>query len=348
MNKNERDAIRRLMRHVGDASKGHRIEKRRFVRAKVEGYIIAGIKSDLASNLMRVLFISFGGALLESVVALEKGQIVNLSMHLPLFSRPISIKAKVARVLPGVSSVDNSRSYFHIGVQFLEISRSDNKKLTETVTTLINTGNDFLSKSLNTTIVGNISPEHYYSLLRKKYFNHTIRTLIYLMDSIDRFAFRHSENVVKHVTRIAKKLRLGRYEILKIKIAALMHDLGKFKIEKNILYKTGKLTEREWEKVKRHPIVSAAMMNETGILNEISEVVRHHHARFAGGGYPDAQKIGKEIPFGSRIIAVADSYDAMVTKRVYREKRMTQKEAMYEIERCSGTQFDPRIVTAFT
>jgi putative nucleotidyltransferase with HDIG domain len=183
--------------------------------------------------------------------------------------------------------------------------------------------------------------------MRKKYFNYVIRTLIHIMDDRDKMGYAHSENVVKHAAKIAKALRLSREDILKIKIAALVHDLGKYEIDKAILQKAGKLTKREWAKVKKHPQTSAVIMREIGILREIAELVRHHHERYGGGGYPSPGRKGVEIPLGARIIAVADAYDAMISKRPYRKRRMTRKEAITELKRCAGKQFDPGVVAAF-
>jgi len=344
---NQRKTIGSFIHGIQHHLQGGHVEKRRHVRAKVKGYIIAKIKGDFANNIMRILCISYGGALLESLVALQEGQIMDLNIYLPLFTQPIMVKTRVARVVPATTFLDTPSPCFHIGVEFLELNSDSKAKLIQVVDALIATGNDFSSRDMNLTVVGATSPTEYYSLLRKKYFNHTIRTLIYIMDSIDRFNYRHSENVVKYVTQIGKALRLSSYEVLKIKIAALMHDLGKYKINKRILYKPGKLTKVEWEEVKKHPMISAAILNETGILNEVAEAVKHHHEKFGGGGYPDPDKKGIEIPLTSRIIAVADSYDAMTSERSYRPRCMSRKEAIYEIKRCTGTQFDPKIASVF-
>lgn len=190
-------------------------------------------------------------------------------------------------------------------------------------------------------------PGDQYVLLRRRYFIHTIRTLIYIVDSRGKFSHKHSKNVAKHCIRIAKTLRFKKYDILRIKIAAFFHDLGKYEIDKAILNKPGKLTEEEWQEIRKHPVISAKIVKETGILSEIIEAVRHHHERFDGGGYPDPDKKGSNIPLDSRIIAVADAYDAMVSKRPYRKRALTRREAIMELKRCTGTQFDPQIVDAF-
>ena len=342
----ERKCVKRMVFDAkGSPEAPH--ENRRFIRVQAGGYLIARIKGDDVSNIMRILCISYGGALLESISAFQEGQVIDLDIYVPSCTIPMRAKARVARVSPATFSATGQSSCFHMGVEFLEISRTDNNKLFETVNKLIKTENSFLAEGIDSTIAGNTSPARYYSSLRKKYFNHTVRTLIYIMDSIDKSSHKHSENVMRHVTKIARAMRFSKYDILRLKIAALMHDLGKCRIDKAVLSKKGKLTDREWNEIKKHPVSSAVIMNETGIFKEVSNVVRHHHARYKGGGYPDPNIKGIAIPFGSRIIAVADSYDAMVSERKYRKKRMTRNEAKHELERCAGTQFDPRAVAAF-
>lgn len=342
----ERKTLEKLFGNIRKDVKKGGIEKRRFFRAKASRFIIARAKKDYANNFMKVLGISFGGALLESTLQFKKEEKIDLVLHLPSYSHPIDVKARVARSVR-TSSTKGPFTRFRIGVEFLEISIADKKKLLDALNTLIVSGNSFLSKNSGVADIGSVNPAHHYASVRKKYFNRTIRVLMYLLDVSDRLSYKHSQNVVKHVTKIAKALGLASCNILKIRIAALMHDLGKCKIDKDILYKSGSLTGEEWAMVKRHPTTGAVIMNASGVLGEVSDIVQHHHARFAGGGYPDPHKKGANIPLGARIIAIADSYDAMISKRPYRRRRMTQKEAIREFERCSGTQFDPQIVSAF-
>lgn len=184
-------------------------------------------------------------------------------------------------------------------------------------------------------------------LSERRDFTYIIRALIRIIDSRDGFARGHSEKVMKYCAKMIKVLRLNKEEAIKIKTAALLHDIGKFSIDNSILYKPGKLTKDEWRIIKRHPLTGANIVKSSGQLNEVVEIIKHHHARFDGGGYPDPHRKGEDIPLGSRIIFVADSYDAMTSKRPYREKSKTKKEAVEEIKRCSGSQFDPKIVSAF-
>jgi len=186
------------------------------------------------------------------------------------------------------------------------------------------------------------------SLLQKRYFSHTIRTLVSIIDHKDIFTRGHSEKVMKYCAKVAKILDIEKDETTKIKIAALLHDIGKFRVDGSILYKPGKLNEVEWREIKKHPLIGAKVLEAAGLLKEIVTIVKHHHARFAGGGYPNSTIRNKDIPLGSRIILVADAFDAMTSQRPYRRDPMNKKEALKELKRCAGSQFDPQVVTAFT
>jgi len=129
-------------------------------------------------------------------------------------------------------------------------------------------------------------------------------------------------------------------------MAGLLHDLGTVGTSKHILNKPGKLTEEEFAKVKEHPPLGSIMiMSEIDTLQRLVPVVRHHHERFDGQGYPDGLA-GDEIPIEARILAVVDAFDAMIHERSYR-KALSWEEATAELERCAGTQFDPAVVEAF-
>jgi HD-GYP domain-containing protein (c-di-GMP phosphodiesterase class II) len=129
-------------------------------------------------------------------------------------------------------------------------------------------------------------------------------------------------------------------------MAGLVHDLGNVGTSKRILNKPGKLTEEEFAKIKEHPpLASIMIMSEIEALQRIVPVVRHHHERFDGQGYPDGLG-GEEIPVEARILAVADAFDAMMHERPYR-KALGREQAIAELKRCAGTQFDPTVVEAF-
>ena len=144
--------------------------------------------------------------------------------------------------------------------------------------------------------------------------------------------------------RIASRLGLDAEQIELIRLATSLHDLGKLSIPEEILRKPDALNDAERLVLERHPRIGFQMLESLGV-DPIADWVLHHHERWDGNGYPDRLR-GEEIPLGARIIFVADAYDAMTSDRVYR-RRLTDEEAVSELVRCAGTQFDPSIVAAF-
>jgi HD-GYP domain-containing protein (c-di-GMP phosphodiesterase class II) len=145
--------------------------------------------------------------------------------------------------------------------------------------------------------------------------------------------------------RLVEELGLSEYERDVIRIVAPVHDLGKLGIPDAILSKPGRLTEEEQRIMQNHSIYGEEIMSRFEVLSDEAKVIRGHHERYDGNGYPD--RVSRmEIPFCSRIIAVADAYDAMVTDRPYR-RAFKKEEAFEEIKRCKNTQFDPDIADAF-
>ena len=155
----------------------------------------------------------------------------------------------------------------------------------------------------------------------------------------------HAARCAQYARALADQLRLPPDEIEAIRVAALLHDLGKIEIPDSILQKPGPLTEKEWELMRQHPDLSHRALAQLGGFHDVLPLVRHHHERFDGAGYPDGLS-GEEIPSGSRIILVIDAFDAMTSDRPYR-RAMPVADAAKELVRCSGSQFDPRMVRAF-
>jgi len=174
----------------------------------------------------------------------------------------------------------------------------------------------------------------------------TLTTLARIIDSSDACRRRHCYKVERHSLIICRKLKLQFREIRIIKIASILHDIGKVGIDINIIKKPAKLNAEEWSQVRLHPDIGNNIVKQTGFLDEIAPTIKYHHARYAGGGYPDPYIKGEAIPIGARIICVADAFDAMTSDRPYR-KAMSREAAKDELMRCSGTQFDPRCVQAF-
>ena len=164
------------------------------------------------------------------------------------------------------------------------------------------------------------------------------------VDSRDAYTGSHSERVAILAAQIATQLGRPSEEVELTRLAASLHDLGKLAIPEEILRKPGALTDSERLVLERHPQIGYRMLESLGV-EPIADWVRHHHERWDGAGYPDGLADVK-IPLGARIIFVADAFDAMTSNRLYRTP-LTHEEALREVERCSGSQFDPDVVHAF-
>ena len=180
--------------------------------------------------------------------------------------------------------------------------------------------------------------------LQESYFA-TMKSLALALDAKDRYTAGHSESVQRYSVSIAQQMGLNQQEISNIDRAGALHDIGKIGIPDVIINKPGRLTPEEFEKIKEHPALGEQMILPIPFLNSARGIIRHHHERFDGRGYPDGVS-GQEIELGARIMAVADTFDAMTSDRPYREARSVE-EAMAELNRCRNTQFDPTAVEAF-
>src|SRR5215468_747673 len=163
------------------------------------------------------------------------------------------------------------------------------------------------------------------------------------VDARDVYTGSHSQRVAELAARTARRLGLPDEEVELTRLAASLHDLGKLAIPEEILRKPGPLTEPERIVLERHPQIGFRMLESLGV-DPVADWVLHHHERWDGSGYPDGLP-GQNIPLGARIIFVADAYDAMISERVYR-RRVSSEEAIAELYRCAGSQFDPNVVTA--
>ena len=171
-----------------------------------------------------------------------------------------------------------------------------------------------------------------------------LRRMGALLEARDPYTHGHSRRVARHSERIARELGLPPEQVARIRAAALVHDIGKINVPRPILTKPGRLTEEEFALVKRHPGDGAAMVAALGD-SELTAIVRSHHERIDGTGYPDGLA-GADIPIGARIIAVADTFDAITSTRPYRDPR-THKQALDVLQGEAGTQLDARAVAAF-
>jgi HD-GYP domain-containing protein (c-di-GMP phosphodiesterase class II) len=173
----------------------------------------------------------------------------------------------------------------------------------------------------------------------------TIRSLAETIDAKDAYTRGHSERVSLYGEAIARGLELDGEELQTIRYAGYLHDVGKIGIPDAILTKPGKLTLEEFKVIKKHPVLSERILKPVGFPFPVQPIVRHHHERFDGKGYPDGLP-GEEIPLGARILFVADAYEAMTSDRPYRKALSTER-ALEELNNNQGTQFDPRVVKAF-
>jgi len=183
-----------------------------------------------------------------------------------------------------------------------------------------------------------------YENLEMSYFS-TVKALAKAIEVKDPFTFGHSERVTDYALAIATRLGLSDWEKRNIKYAAALHDIGKIGIARKILNKPGTLSEEEFVHVKTHPQLGDSIIEPVAFLKESREIILHHHERYDGKGYPDGLK-GEDIPLGARILAVADSFEAMMSDRPYR-RALDLEDALRELEINAGKQFDPKVVETF-
>lgn len=174
----------------------------------------------------------------------------------------------------------------------------------------------------------------------------SMRTLLMVVNAKDRYTYGHCERVMHHAVQIGRTMSLWEWEIQNLTVGALLHDIGKIEVSREVLNKPGKLTEEEWQAIRQHPVWGADMIRPISSLSDAVGIVQYHHENFDGSGYPYKIK-GEEIPLGARILRVADSFDAMTSNRPYK-RIFSFKEALEEIQAHSGTCYDPDVVEAFT
>jgi HD-GYP domain-containing protein (c-di-GMP phosphodiesterase class II) len=170
-------------------------------------------------------------------------------------------------------------------------------------------------------------------------------TLVSLVDLRDGYTGGHSSRVGSYARAIGVRLGLPEPQLDKVVMAALLHDIGKIGVPDHVLLKRGRLTPEEYTHILKHPELGWMALRNISEFESVGLIVLHHHERMDGGGYPAGLK-GSLIPLGSRIIAVADSYDALTTDRPYRKAR-TRQQAVDELLSCTNSQFDSRVLAAF-
>jgi len=183
----------------------------------------------------------------------------------------------------------------------------------------------------------------------KELFIGSLKALTSSIDAKDKYTRGHSERVAFVSRWIAERLsereQLDEEQIHMVYLAGLLHDIGKIGVEEAVLRKKGKLTEEEFNRIKQHPSIGAGILHEIKQMRDIVPGVLSHHERVDGRGYPDGL-IGEQIPLTGKIVGLADSFDAMTSKRTYRDA-MTVEQALAEIEKGLGTQFDEKVGRVF-
>jgi HD-GYP domain-containing protein (c-di-GMP phosphodiesterase class II) len=207
------------------------------------------------------------------------------------------------------------------------------------------TRND-MSQSLESVIRGADTSMYRHKLLESRTIHGSVINIIKAAMSEKNYGTQeHAERMIRLTKAVGRRLGLTGELLEQVELLAMLHDVGKLSIDKKILDKQGELTEADWAEIKKHPVTGYRIAKALPQLENIAYYILCHHERWDGSGYPAGLK-GSEIPLLSRIIAVADAYDAMTHDRAYRKAR-TKQYAAEEIKRNAGIQFDPEVVKAF-
>ncbi|MCQ9206985.1 MAG: HD domain-containing protein [Omnitrophica bacterium] len=193
-------------------------------------------------------------------------------------------------------------------------------------------------------VVRNVRARSFLNPLGKVYVE-PIQVLVELAESRDFYTMEHSAKVANHVMHLANSIKLPKKEVETLKLAAMLHDIGKIGIRTEILMKAGGLTSAEYEEIKRHPLLSVEIIKSIKTVKGLIPTVRHHHENYDGTGYPDGLKDGK-IPIGARILALCDVYDALISERAYR-RAFSHSDTIKIMKDKKEKKFDPMLLKKF-
>lgn len=179
----------------------------------------------------------------------------------------------------------------------------------------------------------------------KELFSGTIKAIMEALDAKDSYTSGRSRRITYYSIIIAKQLGLSSIDTGKVELAGMLHDIGMIGVSDEILYKIDALSQEEYDEIKKHITYSVKILEDIKQLKDVVEIIKYHHEKYDGTGYPYGIR-GDEIPIGSRIIAIADAFDSIISNRIYRNS-IELDEALIKIKEGSGTQFDPVVVKAF-
>ncbi len=179
----------------------------------------------------------------------------------------------------------------------------------------------------------------------KELFSGTIKAIMEALDAKDSYTSGRSKRITFYSVQIAKQIGLSQIDVGKVELAGMLHDIGMIGVSDDILYKIDSLSQEEYDEIKKHITYSVKILEDIKQLKDVVEIIKYHHEKYDGTGYPFNIK-GEDIPIGSRIIAVADAFDSIISNRIYRNK-IEMNEAFNKIKAGSGSHFDPIVVKAF-
>jgi putative two-component system response regulator len=251
----------------------------------------------------------------------------------------------------GLQLLDSVRKFL-FNIPFVVITASEKKRLIQEA--LARGASDFLTKPFH---LNNLPTIIERNIERKKLENFknnhkkasvllkAIKSLITALEAKDSYTSGHSVKVAHHARLMGDVLCLSKNEKFTLELSAILHDIGKIGIPDNILHKTSSLLEMEYKTAKEHTVIGSKIVGKIDELQDVAAIIRHHHERYDGKGYPDGL-CGDAIPLSARILAIVDAYESIVSDRVYR-KHKSSEAALQEIINNAGTQFDPALVMIF-
>lgn len=248
-----------------------------------------------------------------------------------------------SRMYEGIINASKGNFTELLGTHYTSYTSRANKVLNVYISPIINEETKRVSNMI--LFIHDITKEYNLKLELENTYISTIKALAELIDARDKYTGKHSENVSKYTSYICDELNIDEETKRQISIAANIHDIGKIGVADDILNKPDVLTNEEYENIKRHPVIGAEVLNKITGFRNISNIIRHHHEKWDGTGYPSGLK-GEEIPLGSQIIAISDTYDAITTDRVYR-KSLDKEKAINILLQEKGKQFNPELVDIF-